>query len=165
MSAYIVDKPHVDALVRAALDYGSRGYQGARMQWWQTDDAGEYAGWRYLDRIERDEEDFYTPSQLGQILVSENVASVAYRYPDDDVDAGELPGPIDAYYLGPYVYADPGRTMSPGEVFKAIDGLDYQSCEHPGWRASEAFAFLTALRETVCRHVPGYESAAWEVSA
>lgn len=165
MSAFVVSKRHIDLLVRAAEHYGKQGGQGSRMQWWQVDENGEYAGWRYLEANEDDREEYYTLSQLGQILVSENVRSVHDRYPDDDVDAGELPGPIDAYYMGPYVYSDPGHILSPGEVFKALDCYDYQSCEHDGWRKSEAFAFCVALRDAACRAVPGYEEAPWELVA
>jgi hypothetical protein len=107
---------------------------------------------------------YYTPSQLGQMLVDENVASVATRYPDTNPDEGDLPGPIDAYYMGPYVYADPRKDLTPGEVFRAIDCLDYQSCEHDGWRASEAFAFLTSLRKAYCDRVADLEGAAWNVA-
>lgn len=161
MSAFVVSKTHVDLIVRAAEHYGKQGYQGARMQWWQVDEDGNYAGWRYLDANEDSRDEYYTLSQLGQILVNENVASVCGRYPDVDPDIGDLPGPIDAYYMAPYVYTDHGYVLSPGEVFAAIDHLDYQSCEHDGWRTSEAHGFLTALRGQVCRSVEGYEGAPW----
>lgn len=161
MSAFVVSKTHVDLIVRAAEHYGRQGYQGARMQWWQVDEDGGYAGWRYLDANEDSREEYYTLSQLGQILVDENIASVCGRYPDTDPDIGDLPGPLDAYYMGPYVYTDHGYTLSPGEVFKAIDCLDYQSCEHDGWRKSEAHAFLDALRHKVCTAVDGYDEAPW----
>lgn len=151
MSAFIVSKTHIDLLVSAAEHYGKQGYQGSRMQWWQVNGDGSYAGWRYLDANEDERDEYYTLSQLGQILVNENVASVTDRYPDTD-----------AYYVMPYVHTDHGYVLSPGEVFAAIDCLDYQSCEHDGWRKSEAFAFLGALRDKVCRSVDGYEGAPWE---
>ncbi len=165
MSAFVVDKKHIDLMVCAAEYYGKQGHQGARMQWWQTDESGNYAGWRYLDANEDQREEYYTLSQLGQLLVSENVASVHDRYPDDDPDLGELPGPIDAYYMGPYVYENPGRVLSPGEVFRAIDCYDYQSCETGNWRNTEAFAFCEALRSAACRAVSDYEQAPWEFAA
>lgn len=179
MSAFVVSKKHVDLLVRVALTYGRD------FTWWQVDAAGEYAGWRQVDELaeshgpeEQERRGLFSPSQLGQILVSANVRSVGFRYSepgrtayygpevaasmdDLDADAGELPGPCDAYYMGPYVYANPGYTLSPGEVFKAISCLDYQSCEYDEWRQSEAFAFLGALRLEACRRVDGYEDAPW----
>lgn len=177
MSAYVVDKRDIDLLVRAALDARPEA-----MSWWRVDEAGEYAGWRELSRHAESKTDddykaYYTPSQLGQILVSENVRSVSHRYSEpgrttyygsdvaaemDDLDAdlGELPGPCDAYYMGPYIYSDPGHEPTPGEVFSLIDCLDYQSCEHDEWRQSEAFAFLTALRKAYCDRVVEIEAMA-----
>jgi hypothetical protein len=161
MSAFVVDKKHIDLIVCAAEYYGKQGYQGAKMQWWQTDENGDYAGWRYLSANEDEREEYYTLSQLGQILVNENVASVCGRYPDCDSDIGNLPGPIDAYYMGPYVYENPGRLLTPGEAFAAIDCLDYQSCEHDAWRKTEAHAFLEAFRKSVCDSI---KADVWELS-
>jgi hypothetical protein len=163
MSAWIVSKEHVDVLTRFAIER-SRGTFG--FSWWQVDADGRYAGWRKLDEHGPGvDPERFTPSQLGQVLVSENVRSVHHRYPSDDVDAGELPGPCDAYYLAPYVYEDPGYVLSPGEVFKAIDCLDYQSCETDDWHQTEAFALLRSLREEACAMVNGYEAAPWGFDA
>lgn len=169
MSAHVASKTHVDVLVRAALDAKDYGISPPQdFRWWRVDDDGHYAGWRVVDpyagpelglRVDSDYLAFYTPSQAGQILVSENVESVSCRYPDED--ERELPGPCDAYYIAPYIYADPGRSFSPGEVFKSIDYLDYQSCEHQGWQTSEAYSFLRSLREAYCRRVEDYETAPW----
>lgn len=98
--------------------------------------------------LEVGDESLFSLDQLGQMLLNENYASVNYRYSEAD----------EPYE---YTHTNHGYTLTPGEVFKAIDNLDYQSCEHPGWRTSEAFAFLTALREQVCRFVDDYESAPW----
>jgi hypothetical protein len=159
MSAYVVDKRHIDFLVSAALQAYPPGQPGSthRLSWWRVDGSGEYAGWREINpNAEHMTDD-------GQMLVSENVASVHHRYPDDDADAGELPGPCDAYYMGPYVFEDPRREVTPGAVFRAIDCLDYQSCEHDEWRSSEAYAFLGALRKAWCDRVADAEHATWEV--
>jgi hypothetical protein len=167
MSAFVVDKSDIDRLVRAALYAHQSHYPGDRrqMQWWRVDEQGDYAGWNKLyelaeTRAGDDYMQYVTPSYLGQILVSENVASVAYRYEDCTPDAGDLPGPCDAYYMGPYVYSDPREDLTPGAVFELIDRLDYQSCEHPGWRTSEAHAFCVALRKAYCDRVIYAESAA-----
>lgn len=165
MSAYVVNRAHIDLLVGAALRSKPAGQPGVtgNLQWWRVDEDGDFAGWHRLEPhcTEPPDDDLnltcVSPSWLGQILINENVASVSYRYPDDNVDAGELPGPVDAYYLGPYVYRDRRITLKTGEVFAMIDSFDYQACEHPGWRKSEAFAFLRALREAYCRRVEGYD--------
>jgi hypothetical protein len=164
MSAWIVPKVHIDLLVRAAIHGGS---YGDRFNFWQTGEDGEYRGWYELDefaeqRTPNGSVTPITPSQLGQMLVNENVASVAHLYPDDNPDIGEqLPGPIDAYYIHPYVYENPGYTLTAAEVFKALDCYDYQSCEHDGWRKSDAFAFCRSLAYRYQHKVPGYEEAPW----
>jgi hypothetical protein len=172
MSAYVVNKEHIDLMVRAALHAHQSRHpgDGRRLSWWRVDETGGYAGWNELnvhaETMQGDEyKQYVTPSQLGQMLVNENVASVAARYPDDDVDQGELPGPCDAYYIGPYVYRDPRKDLTPGQVFKAIDCLDYQSCEHDGWTTSEAYSFLRSLRKAYCDRVADYEDAPWGFSA
>jgi hypothetical protein len=168
MSAWVVSKTHIDLLVRAALH--AREVSGHGFSWWAVEENGGYAGWRELDEFAEERapryegHEFVSPSALGQILVNENVMSVHHRYPDDNPDMGELPGPVDAYYMGPYVYENPGYTLTPGEVFAAIDCLDYQSCEHDEWMQSEAYAFLRALRVRYCQKVEGYAEAphGWE---
>jgi len=47
------------------------------------------------------------------------------------------------------------------QVLKSIDCLDYQSCEHPGWAASEAKAFIDRLQSAAIHALPGYEAAIW----
>jgi hypothetical protein len=164
MSAWIVDKAHIDLLVRVALDSGRDP-----LRWWQVDEEGKYAGWRELDELGKGLDDearaasgVYTPDELGAMLWTENVCSVSYRYPSDSPASrpGPLSDDIDGEAIS-YQYVNPGYTMTPGEAFRAIDCLDYQSCEHPGWRTSEAFAFLQALRERLCTQVDGYGSAPW----
>ncbi len=171
MSAYVVDKSEIDLLVRFALEGTRSLIQGQKFQWWEVDAEGKFAGWRYLDRYaDGTDPAKVTPSQFGQILVSENVASVSHRYSEpgrvvyygpeaaasmEDTEDEDLPGPCDRY-----VYADPGRTMTPGELFAAIDCLDYQSCEHDGWETSEAYAILRTLREAGCRIVTQAEEDA-----
>jgi hypothetical protein len=116
------------------------------------------------------------PPQLGQMLVSECLPSVSHRYPDDDVDAGELPGPVDAYYLMPYVF-DPVLTrlvsITPGgvplalappaaiaQIASAVHDYEYQACEHNEWKTSQAYAFCVALKDRLLASRPGYHTAA-----
>lgn len=158
MSSHVVSKFHVDLMVRAAIHAREHG---SGFRWWRRDAEGKYEGWYELDefaeqRVDNDHVHYVTPSQAGQQLVNANVAGVHGRYPDDDPDAGELPGPMDAYYMGPYVYENPGITLKPGEVFQAIDYLDYQSCDIESWRDSDAFHFCEMLRYHYGKKVPGY---------
>lgn len=174
MSAYVVSKLHIDLLVRAGLSYGGGSDP---FRWWAVGEDGAFCaengahGFHELHELaesygpeEQARRGLLSPSQFGQILISENVRSVSFRYSspgrtvyygaetaagmdDLDADAGELPGPIDAFYMAPYVYENPGYTLTPGELFKACACLNYQSCEHDGWRASEAYTILGALTD------------------
>jgi hypothetical protein len=119
MSAWIVDKAHIDLLVSAAKQF----------------EMGEM-----LPVVGVTSDD-----QLGQMLVDECVKSVSYRYPGDDVGKGELPGPRDAYYLEPYRF-EATRTFTATEIHRACACYDYQSCEHPGWDSSMACLFTATLR-------------------
>jgi hypothetical protein len=162
MSAYIVSKYHIDLLVSACLHYGSTFEPSRGVAWLNSNPGEEFAGWTEVSNYRTEGDDYkryVSPDALGQILVSENIESIRYRYPGDK--PGEYPGPVDAYYEQPYRYEDPKRVLTPGEVFSAIDCLDYQSCEHPGWETSEAHRILDALRHSACRRVEGYESAPW----
>lgn len=184
MSAYVVDKDHIDFLVQAAIAGAtdSRGWESphGRFSWFH--DETRFSVKAHLDTSERVSK--YSvevpPSTLGQMLVDECVRSVSARYPDDDVDAGELPGPVreHAYYLQPYVFEpiDTGRTvysLSAGmkvavepvanvaTVAAQLSHYEYQSCEHAGWRTSEGYAFVQAMRERLLSTLPGAESATW----
>jgi hypothetical protein len=126
MSAWIVSKAHVDLLVEAATSSPSDA-----LRYVHSDEI------KHCERTRRDE--------IGQMLIMENVASVSYRYPNDDVDAGELPGPVNGYYLKPYAYEARGYSMTPAEILNAVACYEYQSCEHPGWEQSEAAALCKAL--------------------
>ena len=139
MSAFIVTAGHIDYLVSAAIaaniPYGAVRWDGERVT---------------LD----------TADAVGAALWRENVASVAHLYPRDTPDA--LPGPVpsadpDAYTLRQY------RTVAPVQALKALACYAYQSCEHPGWRESEAARFCDQLRHAVISRLPGYEDAAWEI--
>lgn len=150
MSAYIVDRAHICYLVTAAT---------SRAIYSDHDHATWFWGPRNgLTRGEIYCSDHEAAAQLGQMLWDENVKSVKYRYPNST----ELPGPIGSDYV--YGLHQPSRAeITIGGVLKAIDGLDYQSCEHPGWRDSQAKAFLESLRGTACCRVPGYDAAAWTI--
>lgn len=97
-----------------------------------------------------------TADRVGQMLWAENHRSIQFRYAEyPAVEVGE-----------PYVYDDQRflwTHIDPVAVLKAIDCYEYQSCEHPQWRESEAWAFCQVLRSVAIDALPGYEEAAWEV--
>jgi hypothetical protein len=176
MSAYVVSKHHIDHLVQAAL----AGCLDTEGRW---SEYGEF-GWVYDGRYRRllgpgdlradgTSSETLTPSQFGQLLLSENIRSVEGRYPDLSAEAGDLPG-CDAYYWIPYVFEPvmpdeirDGRLVRVGvcrvltcsQLINALRGYCYQSCECDDWLQSEAYAIITALRETLLAHLPGVEEA------
>lgn len=142
MSAYIVDKPHIDALVAAAIRLDA--------SWWHDGDRA------YARRED--------PAVTGQMLVDANVESVSHRYPDDKLT--ELPGRLDAWWLVPYTFPKGRRppSLTAVAILKAIDCYEYQACEPPGWETSEAAAFCRGLRDVAIGALPGYDEAAWEIT-
>src|SRR5215207_2079319 len=85
MSAYVVNRGHIDALVRVALEGpADRGPKypgdGWTFHYFYTGDE------RYdVDRVSADD--------IGRMLWTENVRSVAARYPKDGPN--DRPGPVD----------------------------------------------------------------------
>lgn len=90
------------------------------------------------------------------MLVTENYQSVHYRYEG----ASNLPGEVQDE---DYVYSRVNEKIDPVQVIKAIDCFEYQTCEHPEWKDSEARKFCQALRGKAISLLPGYDEAAWEV--
>jgi hypothetical protein len=99
---------------------------------------------------------------LGQDLWDENVVSVAHLYKSDDLN--DLPGVIGEDYR--YSYCAPKRTLTALETYGLQRCYQYQSCEHPGWKTSEAYRLVKALEarleaqlgktyEQICK-MPGY---------
>ena len=150
MSAYVVDRAHVWFLVEAATHRAICPEHHRAITWFWNG-----------KRREMGPMDYDVMANVGQMLWDENVRSVRHRYPDCGDD---LPGPIGCdYQYGEHT--GHARSVTPAQVLKACDGLEYQSCEHPEWEASEAFAFLSALRRRAWQSVDGYDAAEWEVTA
>lgn len=144
MSAFVVEKAHISAMLRKGLQ--PRGYTGP-LTWRRNGNQ---------QRLTRE-----TANQVGQMLLDENVKSVSYRYPDDSVT--DLPGRLNAEWLIPFKLNSPFfRTPTSMECLKLISCYEYQSCEHPDWKESEAYAFCQALRHRAIDSLPGYDEAPWE---
>lgn len=158
MSAFIVDRCHIRLLVRAAESLPER-HASLSWVWGINRDAGTYERRALTPCGPGGEEGRCTPEELGQLLWDENVASVSYRYGGESRDT--LPGPVGE----DYVYVHRGASLAPRpdpvRVLKACDCYEYQSCEHPGWSASEARAALEAIRSAAIHALPGYDAAPW----
>lgn len=87
--------------------------------------------------------------KLGQILVDANYESVNYRYK--------------AKYEPPVYRIRFTTPPDPIQAIKAIDCLDYQSCEVPDWESTEAFKILERIKSAAIAHLPGYQEAKWSI--
>jgi len=141
MSAFVVDKAHINAMVRSGLSVRYKP-----LHWYH--DGKSHA-------LSDD-----NASGVGQTLLEECIKSVSYRY--DDSEVTNLPGRSDASYMIPFEFKFSYNPPTLVERLKLIDCYEYQSCEHPGWKDSEALAFCQALRHATIDQLPGYDEAPWE---
>ena len=154
MSAFIVDAGHIDYLVSAVRLYQVDRASGAA----RTEAAARYTSpanrWVPVAMI-----DVYMMSntELGRELLRENLASVAHRY-GADLTPDEL-GTPEAYEYRPTKLA-----LSPVQILKAVQCLEYQSCEHTGWSESLSCDILERLKSEATRRLPGMSEALWAVS-
>jgi hypothetical protein len=156
MSAFVVSTVHIDAMLTAGLRLRT-AYTHSPLTWfWPAIDAGSQRGsWTSEElqcqaRERRRQLTIQTAGRVGAMLLAENRRSVDHRYDEQEWEE-------------PYLFtALPGRP-DPVVVLKAINCYRYQSCEHPGWGSSEAFAFCDALRERAIGCLSGYDAAPWEI--
>ena len=157
MSCYMIDRDHVRYLVEAALTIPGRNCRNSHLTWiWGVDrEANTY------ERGELGPRQHKRAAEVGQMLWDECHASICHRYPDYG-GSEDLPGPIDQGF----VYRQHRSTMhreriEPVQTLKACDCYVYQSCVHPEWEASQAKAFIEALRSAAWTSLPGYDDAEW----
>lgn len=168
MSAFVVDKAHIDVIVFAGLRAPAVSLQGGKLHWYARDPDRVYAeagggdaGWEEMGKARR-ELNPETVNRVGQMMLDENLRSVFHRYPDT-LEGGCVPGSIDEEWREPYRYRYPMRWgFNAVEALAAINSLEYQSCEHPEWDDSEAHTFCEALTGSLIRALPGYAEAPWE---
>jgi hypothetical protein len=173
MSAYIVDRAHIAAMVRLALEGPTDRPHGPGRSWdvtWYAADPRETAAaatdsadyFRRLESIRRTVTR-ENAQRVARLLMVANVASVAHRYPDDA--PAELPGPRPAYWVedAPAFDVVGARTFSAVHGLSMLAGFEYQACELPGWEGSEAGRFLDALQDALIRALPGYADGPWTV--
>jgi len=142
MSAFVVSEAHIDYLIEAGLTLP--GHYGPLR--WFAPGAGTYQ-----QRVRELRPD--NASEVGLMLWAENHRSVSYRY--DEVQA------TPAYR---FVHRYRPLRIDPVVVLKAVNCLDYQSCETPDWKQTEAYAFLESLKETAIRRLPGYDGGpGWSI--
>ena len=138
MSAYVVDKAHINAMINAGLSTHNP------LTWYHS---GE---WHKLEHGNAD--------VVGQMLLDENIRSVCARYEDSEVT--NLPGRTNAEYLIPFKFRL-GYALPLAVAIKQIHCYEYQSCETEDWEQTEAHALCRALEGKLIRQLPGYDDAPW----
>lgn len=144
MSAYMVDRHHINYLIDAALYCGQKVFR-----WYHSGRHCElHAG------------DFDRASEVGQMLWDANRESIVARYPDTrDNFYDNAPGTIGEDYE--FAYRPLYRQCDPVQIIKACRCFAYQACEYDGWEDSEAHAFIDSLVVHACSELPGYDEAEW----
>jgi hypothetical protein len=133
MSAWLVSQRHIDEIVRFA--------SGAR-----------YAISVRGTALRFDPKAPADLTKMGRMLWAENAISIKARYGDNNPECFD------------YTYTPTARPALPAVVIiKALDCLEYQSCEHDSYYASEAYALLRQLRDNAAARVPGYDAAPWGI--
>ena len=139
MSAYVVEKAHINALVNV-------GTERKPVRWYHDKE------WHTLTSDNID--------QVGQMLLEENIRSVSAMYQGSGV--ASLPGRTDGDYLIPFRHRIT-LPLSPVVILKQIACYKYQACESDDWKQTEAYAFCKALRDRMISELPGYDDAPWGI--
>lgn len=136
MSAYIVPEETINVIVSYFIDYTRDGGL------WHVVN-GDY---RYLNQDNAHE--------LAWQLYNQNVRSVNDRYNDNNSD--------EVYSFEYVPRAKQLYTMA--DIAKALDGLEYQSCESRDYHQTEAWANLNMMRKHLLSTLEGYEeSDCWSI--
>lgn len=159
MSAFEVCETHIHALLTAGL----RHHQGSPLRWlWPELSANDQEGayeqgepWGPESvRLLRERQHtltIETAGRVGAMLATENRRSVDFRYDETEEE-------------DPYVFTKLVGYPDPVIMLKAIGCYRYQSCEHPEWEKSEAYAFCQALEQHMISFLSGYDDGpGWEI--
>ena len=165
MSAWICSQLHIKALAIYATTKTGREFGRAT-----KNEHGEYdlSKWEKVAdfplvhmNFDIKEHDLSDAATVARILITENIKSVCHRYNEDEATYyfEELSADVTA--------ADRAHVkaiqFTPIQLIKLIHCLDYQSCEHPGWKDSLAKRMLDHLEAGLVYQIPGYEDAPWGI--
>lgn len=151
MSAYVVDDHLIDFILtfiesdrQASVLIQSAGDR----VYMQDDIKGHWHGVTKWHRL----------SQLGQLLIDENYRSVNYRY--DDSEAPHR------YTFRRHQKAFAARVDRVAlQVLRALSCYDYQACESPDYRATDASGVIDSIRAHAISKLSGYEETEWGAPA
>lgn len=91
-----------------------------------------------------------TFASVAQYLYDENCESLATRYGDEYTP---IFIPINYVPTVDNIFA----------LAKLVDCYSYQSCEHDGWEASQAFKICKEIKYHLLSNHPDYEAAPWGI--
>lgn len=121
---------------------------------------------REWDRLTHSDNSILEAQRVARCLALENIRSVAYRYPDDK--DGHRPGPclkdaeiLEAAAIYAAYFVEHLQSVTPVQILRLIDCLDYQSCETDDWQQTLAFKQLGWIRGRAIYALPGYDRAQW----
>jgi hypothetical protein len=172
MSAFVVEKAHIDYLIAAGLCFG----RPHRLKWsdpttpaprWDggSDTAFEAHSAAVQARVR--ELAPQTADRVGRMLWEQNHRSVSGRYSELQTMPGYEFGADTEYAQVLGRFPDGWRwcrvMLEPVSVLKALSCYEYQASETLDWEQTEARAFCDALRSAAIAALPGYEAAPWNV--
>lgn len=101
-----------------------------------------------------------TVSRLVNLLASENLRSLAARYPRETANDAAV---LDSFEPLTRAQEREAKAWSPMTMIKLARCYAYQSCEHDGWEDSAACRMMAALEQKLVTMLPGYDDAPWGV--
>jgi hypothetical protein len=103
-----------------------------------------------------DSKPMYDEQTVVEILKRQNVRSVAYRYSEAEEDSS-----ITFQYE--YLRSPLEKPTLAVEVLSLLACYDYQACETPDYRDTEACRIVERIRAQAIRNLPGYDKAPWSI--
>jgi hypothetical protein len=97
-----------------------------------------------------------TDTDVGQLLIRENMRSLAFRYRDQ---------PVNEKAIARYSFRGVRKSFTVVELIKAVHCYQYQACEHDGWEASDAARYCLDLLDVLVHALTGYSEAAWGIES
>jgi len=103
--------------------------------------------------------DLEAAAKLGQMLWDENIRGVSHRYPGESTDT--LPGPCRESFKFTERDVQTDRKIDPVQLLKSLSCLEYQSCDRPEFKDSEAAHVIERMRGSAICALKGYDRAEW----
>ena len=148
MSAYLVNKDHIDLLCSAAEWVDSfhlyTRNEPRTLEMWDATDPARFDNGRTLRLHAGNNADVL--QLIGLELIAANVASLKARYDDAETMLDD--------YVTNYQYSRIDRDLCSIETaLAAISGYEYQACETETWTQSFAYDYCNALRRQLCNKI------------